>query len=50
MQFDFGRENVPERDPAVVENGIMEMKTIMEALKKEAVSHFKIRINTDTRV
>ena len=37
-QFDFSSENVPERDPAVVENGIVEMKTIMETLKTEMVS------------
>ena len=37
-QFDFSSENVPERDPAVVENGIVEMKSIMETLKTEMVS------------
>jgi hypothetical protein len=34
-EFDFSKDNVPERDPAVVESGITEMKTIMESLKKE---------------
>ena len=41
-QFDFGSENVPERDPAVVENGITEMQQIMVALERETVSHFTI--------
>ena len=38
MQFDFGSENVPERDPTVVQNGIAEMKGILTSLENEKVS------------
>ena len=38
LQFDFGSENVPERDPVVVNEGIEEMKMIIDCLKKESVS------------
>ena len=42
MQFDFGKENVPERDPSVVENGITEMKNIMEELRTESVRFYSL--------
>ena len=37
MQYDFGSENVPERDPTVVESGITEMKGMLDTLRRETV-------------